>query len=222
MPVPARIVLASRSPRRQELLRALWPTAQVRVLPPPSAAEPGFDDCRTWAEIEARISHIARLKADAVVPLWQAEPDWATAWLIAADTTVVVGDETQGYEVRGQPGDGPEWPAEVARWFRHDYAGRWHAVLSAVEIRLPDGTRRAGRCQTRVHFRPDVEPWLAGYLATGESRGKAGGYALQGAASLFIDQVVGSLSNVVGLPLETLVELTADRGSPPASPIPPG
>ena len=215
MATPSQILLASRSPRRQELVRALWPSAELRVLPPPSAEEPGFDDCQTWTEIEARISQIAHLKAEAVRPLWQADPLWSGAWLIAADTTVVVGDEHAGWQVRGQPADGPQWRSEVTRWFRHDYAGRWHSVLSAVEILWPDGTRRSGRCQTRVRFRPDIEPWLEGYLKTGESRGKAGGYALQGAASIFIEQVSGSLSNVVGLPLETLLELTATVGNNP-------
>lgn len=209
MPVPSHLVLASRSPRRRELLLTLWPQATLQVLPPPSAAEPGFDDCHDWPAIENRISQIARLKADAVQPLWQSQPDWQSGWLIAADTTVVVGDPTCGYRVRGQPEEGPGWRAEVARWFREDYAGQWHSVLSAVEIVFPDGTRRSGRCQTRVHFRPDVDPWLEAYLDTEESRGKAGGYALQGGASRFIDQVVGSLSNVVGLPLETLLELTS-------------
>lgn len=216
MPAPAQVLLASRSPRRQELVRALWPSADLRVLPPPSADEPGFEDCQTWAEIEARISHIAQLKAEAVRPLWQADPHWSGAWLIAADTTVVVGDEHAGWQVRGQPVEGPQWRTEVAQWFRHDYAGRWHSVLSAVEILWPDGTRRSGRCHTRIRFRSNIESWLVGYLETGESRGKAGGYALQGAASIFIEQVHGSLSNVVGLPLETLLELTGAGGHNPA------
>ncbi|MFM8219821.1 MAG: hypothetical protein ACKOJF_13010, partial [Planctomycetaceae bacterium] len=64
MPAPAQVLLTSRSPRRQELVRALWPSADLRVLPPPSADEPGFEDCQTWGEIEARISHIAQLKAE--------------------------------------------------------------------------------------------------------------------------------------------------------------
>ena len=54
---------------------------------------------------------------------------------------------------------------------------------------------------------PDVEPWLEWYLSTGESLGKAGGYALQGAGSLFIEEVRGSLSNVIGLPVRELAEL---------------
>ena len=64
--------------------------------------------------------------------------------------------------------------------------------------------------KTEVSFHADVSPWLPWYLSTGESRGKAGGYALQGAGSVFVSKVRGSLSNVIGLPLEELLTVFAE------------
>jgi septum formation protein len=77
-------------------------------------------------------------------------------------------------------------------------------------VTTPDGRRAERLVESKVTFRPDVEPWLNWYLLTGEPKGKAGGYALQGAASVFITKVEGSLSNVVGLPLEATMELFSE------------
>jgi septum formation protein len=127
--------------------------------------------------------------------------------VIAADTVVIV-DRGGSLHVLGQPPDDDSWRETVRRWFVQDYAGKTHLVATALVVEPVDTGKRSSRIVTsRVAFTEDVDRWLDGYLATGESRGKAGGYALQGAGSIFVSKVEGSLSNVVGLPLAELLEL---------------
>lgn len=194
------IVLGSRSPQRRELLSLLIPTARILIAPPADAREAGFDDCHTRSQIEQRVLEIAGSKLRAVHDFWV---DSGADWLLTADTIVVAQAVDGTPVVLGQP-DGPNWQQRVQNWFRHFYSGHTHQVLSAVCL-----TRRAGREQqwlsrTEVVMREIDEELLQWYIATGEPLGKAGGYALQGAGSLLIREVRGSLSNVIGLPLEEL------------------
>jgi septum formation protein len=130
--------------------------------------------------------------------------------VIAADTVVIV-DRAGSLFVLGQPPNDDSWQETVRRWFREDYAGKTHVVATALVVEHVDTGKRASRLVTsRVTFVDNVDRWLEWYLATGEPRGKAGGYALQGAGSVFISKVEGSLSNVVGLPLAELLELLAE------------
>jgi septum formation protein len=130
--------------------------------------------------------------------------------IIAADTTVIVEDHDARPLVLGQPPEHDGWREFVRRWFIDYYAGKTHLAATAVHVTTPDGRSAERLVETQVTFRPDVEPWLNWYLLTGEPKGKAGGYALQGAGSVFITKVEGSLSNVVGLPLEALMELFSE------------
>jgi septum formation protein len=133
--------------------------------------------------------------------------------VVAADTEVIVERAGGSLHVLGQPPADDSWAETVRRWFREDYAGKTHLAATALCVeRL--GEKEASRSQrvsrvvtSRVTFMDDVDRWLDWYLATGEPRGKAGGYALQGAGSIFIAKVEGSLSNVVGLPLAELLEM---------------
>jgi septum formation protein len=134
--------------------------------------------------------------------------------IVTADTIVVVERAGGLLHVLGQPPADDSWPETVRRWFREDYAGKTHLAATAVcvERLIAEGAalreeRRSRVVTSRVTFVPDVDHWLDWYLATGEPRGKAGGYALQGAGSLFIEKVEGSLSNVVGLPLAELLDM---------------
>jgi septum formation protein len=209
-----RYILASRSPRRLELLRQIVHPELIDVRPPPSAAEADFGDCFDVAAIHQRLGEIARHKSEQVRQALNAEEaslhELPRTLLISADTAVVVTDRDGRPLVLGQPPDDDEWREVVADWFRHYYAGRTHTALTAVHVVTPDGRHSDRLIETRVTFRPDIERWLNWYLLTGEPLGKAGGYALQGAGSVFIERVEGSLSNVVGLPLEALLELFAD------------
>ena len=217
--MPHPVVLASRSPRRIELLRLIVPSAQILVRPPPSAEEESFEGLASLAAILPHLLNIARHKHDQTAEMLNRQ-NQPFAALIAGDT-IVVGKEPDGkLAVLGQPPEGPGRNALVRRWFREYYAGREHQVLTGVCLSV----RRENRLATKsfvvtstVRFLDDVEPWLEWYLATGESSGKAGGYALQGAGSLFVEQVTGSLSNVVGLPIRevqaALLELGLDVGN---------
>jgi septum formation protein len=120
--------------------------------------------------------------------------------------------------VLGQPPPDDSWAETVRRWFREDYASKTHLAATALCVQRL-GENAAGRSPrmtcvvtSRVTFVDDVDHWLDWYLATGEPRGKAGGYALQGAGSIFISKVEGSLSNVVGLPLVELLEMLDAMG----------
>ena len=201
MPWP--IVLASRSPRRIELLRLIVPPERILVQPPPSSEEAGFDGLQSLPEIVARLLEISRHKHDQTVQALQLQ-NQPSAAIIAADTIVLATDDQKRHVVLGQPPAGPGQDALVRRWFREYYAGREHQVLTGVYVSARgdrDPATRSFVVTTVVRFHPDVDRWLDWYLSTGESTGKAGGYALQGAGSLFVDQVTGSLSNVIGLPI---------------------
>lgn len=208
-----RYILASRSPRRLELLRQVVHPELIEVRPPDSPFEAGFDDCEDVDAIRDRLGQIARVKAEQVRTALNAEEaglhELPRTLLIAADTTVVITDRHRPL-VLGQPPDHSEWREVVSDWFHDHYAGRTHSAVTAVHVTTPDGRHAEQVVETRVTFRRDVDRWLNWYLLTGEPRGKAGGYALQGAGSVFIEKVEGSLSNVVGLPLEALLELFAE------------
>ena len=209
-----RYILASRSPRRLELLQQIVHPTLIEVRPPASSVEAGFDDCDDVASIRTRLLEIARGKAEQVCAALNAEEadlhELPRTLLISADTTVVVGDHQGTPLVLGQPPEHDEWREVVADWFRHHYAGRTHSAITAVYVTTPDGRSAQQVVETRVTFRADVDRWLNWYLLTGEPRGKAGGYALQGAGSVFIERVEGSLTNVVGLPLESLLDLFSE------------
>jgi septum formation protein len=223
----SRLVLGSRSPRRLELLRHIHPAHLIDVVPPESTAEAGFAGLHDWPSIEGRLLEIAATKCDDVAgqvrsALSLLSPrgrgaggegehgDLQSPVVIAADTVVIV-DRGGELHVLGQPPDDASWQETVRRWFLEDFAGKTHLVATALVLEAVDTGNRMSRVVTsRVTFTEDVDRWLDWYLATDESRGKAGGYALQGAGSVFVSKVEGSLSNVVGLPLAELLELLGE------------
>lgn len=209
-----RYILASRSPRRLELLRQIVHPELIEVRPPESSEEAGFDGCLGVDAIREQLLSIAKKKAEQVRGALNAEEagyhELPRTLLISADTTVVVSGHEGTPVVLGQPPENDDWREIVANWFTHYYAGKTHLALTAVYVTTPDGRSTSRVVETRVTFRHDVDRWLNWYLLTGEPRGKAGGYALQGAGSVFIERVEGSLSNVVGLPLESLLDIFAD------------
>jgi len=207
-----RIVLASRSPRRLELLSLLVEASQIEVLPPATAAEADFDSLRDWASIERRLSDVAQAKAmDVRQQLGAQQRADRIEAVLAADTVIVVADTDEALRVLGQPPE-ERWQETVREWFERYYVGKSHTAATAVWGISRLGNL-AGRVVTsRVTFHDEIESMIDWYLGTGEPQGKAGGYALQGAGSVFVEQVVGSLSNVVGLPLEAVRELFEELG----------
>jgi len=209
MAAAAFFVLASRSPRRRELLGLLVPADRIAVLPPRDATEPGFDGLHELATIERRLAEIARRKAASVADQTAAKnaPDAGRKVIIAADTTIVAAAADGTLHVLGQPPETDSWKEVVRLWFREYYAGRTHRALTALCVHGPRGEIVERIVSTEVSIIDDVESRLEWYIETEEPRGKAGGYAIQGAGSIFISRVSGSLSNVVGLPLETLLDV---------------
>jgi len=127
--------------------------------------------------------------------------------VLAADTVVAL-----GRRVLGQPAD-----AEEAGAFLALLSGRRHRVITAVALRH-DSRGRSRAVETAVRFKRLSAAEIAGYVASGEWRGKAGGYAIQGRAGAFIPWIGGSYSNVVGLPLTETLGLLAAAGVTPARP----
>jgi septum formation protein len=180
------LVLASASPRRLDLL------AQVGIRPD-RVAPANLDETPLKGELPR--PHALRLARDKAAAVAAAPGEL----VLAADTVV-----SAGRRILGKPGD-----AEEAARFLRLLSGRRHQVLTAVAVRR--GDRTAVRAvETAVKLKRLSEAEIAGYLASGEWRGKAGGYGIQGRAGGFVPWIGGSYSNVVGLPLaETLALLHA-------------
>lgn len=196
-------MLGSQSPRRRALLEQLVGPDRIRVLPPRPAAEPEFGEVATLEEMDARLQLIARMKHDDVCS--QLREAGETACVVTADT-VIVGLESSGRPVAlGKPPEANEYATTVRKWFGEYFAGRRHLAKTGVCVGPPGGPRLEQVVTTEVWFRADAVDYVEWYIQTGEPRGKAGGYAIQEAGSLFVERLEGSLTNVVGLPLaETL------------------
>lgn len=208
-----RYLLASRSPRRLELLQKVIHPDLIFVRQPPNPDEATFEDCLTLSSIRTRLSEIARHKAEQIRDALNDEEaalyERPRTLIIAADTTVIANINDRPI-VLGNPPQSDDWREVVRDWFTQFYAGKTHIAATAVHVVTPDGRSAERVVETKVTFHDDIHPWLNWYLLTGEPIGKAGGYALQGAGSVFVKSVEGSLSNVVGLPIEALLELFAE------------
>jgi septum formation protein len=193
-----KLVLASASPRRLQLLE------QAGIAP--DALRPAsVDESVSKGEVPRHIvRRLARAKAEAALKITKAEPEFAKSFLLAADTVVAVGRRVLGKaELEHEAGD-------MLRLLR----GRAHRVHTGVCLVTPEGRWRERVVETRVRFRNISDQEIGAYLASGEWRGKAGGYAIQGIAGAFVVKLVGSYTNVVGLPLTEVVSLLVGEGYP--------
>tara|TARA_R110002110_G_scaffold354_3_gene1378 strand:+ start:781 stop:1392 length:612 start_codon:yes stop_codon:yes gene_type:complete len=194
---PHRLVLASASPRRVELL------AQVGIVPDTIAPADIDETPQRREEPGPLAKRLARGKAEAIA----AEHD--DAWVIGADTVVGL-----GRRILGKPET-----ADEARRFLSMLSGRRHRVYGGVTVIAPSGKASGRLVVTTVKFKRLETPEIDAYLDSGEWRGKAGGYAIQGLAGAFIRGINGSYFNVVGLPLyETLSLLRGSGFVVPAAP----
>jgi len=177
--VSQRLVLASASPRRLDLL------AQIGIVP--DAVVPAeIDETPRAGELPPALARrLATAKADAVAVRETG------SFILAADTVVAVGRRQLG-----KPADAGE-----ARTFLEMLSGRRHRVLGGISVISPDGRRSDRLTTTMVRFRRLPEPEIAAYLATDEWQGKAGGDGIQGAAGAFVPDINGSYTNIVGLDL---------------------
>jgi septum formation protein len=185
-----KLILASASPRRRDLL------AQIGIVP--DAVEPAdLDETPLPGELPG--PHAARLAHDKAEAVAVRHPG---AWVLGADTVVACGRRILPK---------PEEAAE-ARLCLLRLSGRGHRVYGGVCIVGPSGAVRRRLVQTVVRFKRLEETEIERYLASGEWRGKAGGYAIQGQAAAFVRSVNGSYSNVVGLPLFEVSQLLNGLG----------
>ena len=188
MPGALRLILGSASPRRRDLL------AQIGVIPDEIRAA-DIDECPNAAELPRRyVERMAREKCLAF-------PAEDGVFILTADTVV-----SAGRRILGKPADPDE-----ARRFLSLLSGRRHRVTTSVCLAAGKAMRQK-TVETRVRFKRLSEREIADYLASGEWRGKAGGYAIQGIAGAFIPSITGSYSNVVGLPLTETAGLLSGMG----------
>jgi septum formation protein len=193
-----RLVLASASPRRLELL--------TQVALAPDAVDPAAIDETPLAH-ELPAAHAARLaeaKARAVAARHHG------AYVLAADTVVAV-----GRRILPKAEDD-----ETARRCLRLLSGRRHRVHGGIALVTPAGKIATRRVETVVVLKRLTPAEIDDYVRSGEWRGKAGGYAIQGLAARFVRFIEGSYSNVVGLPLYETAQLLAGHGYAPARRLP--
>jgi septum formation protein len=189
-PTSGRLILASASPRRLELLE------QIGVVP--VRVEPAdLDETPHGRELPA--DYAVRLAQEKATAVASRSPG---AYVLAADTVVAV-----GRRILGKPSDIAE-----ARSFLQLLSGRRHQVIGGVAVVDPEGRVRSRTITSVVRFRRLSEPDIASYVAGNEWRDKAGGYAIQGHAAVFVAFISGSYSNIVGLPLFETARLLAGAG----------
>ena len=187
------LLLASASPRRRELLERVGLTIEVHPA--------DIDERPQDGEVpHAYVARIARAKAIAIARR-------SDLWVLAADTTVTLDGAILG------KADTPEEATKMLRWL----SGRTHQVLTAFVL---IGERDGRTCVREGLVSSDVEmvdfdaATLADYVASGEWRGKAGAYAIQGIGAALVSAVRGSVTNVVGLPLAEVLAALREVGAP--------
>ncbi len=183
---PPAVVLASGSPRRRDLIASLGLSFEIVVPDIDETTRPG----------EAPVDYVERLARDKAAAV--ARPG---ALIIAADTTVVLGGE-----IIGKPVDRAD-----ARSMLRRLSGRTHTVATGVALALESAVV-AEVVETAVTFVALSDAAIDWYVATGEPGDKAGAYGMQGTGNAFVAAIAGSPSNVIGLPLATVITLAASLG----------
>ena len=190
------IILASASARRQELL------SQIGVQF--TAESQDIDESiRSGEFADDYVTRMAQEKADSALSTLSDTQDSSDTLVLAADTSVVC-----DADVLGKPTDESDAVAMLRR-----LSGREHRVLSAVTL-ATQSKQRALLSESRVRFREIGIEEAQQYYRSGEPEGKAGAYAIQGYAAVFIEQLIGSYSGVMGLPLFETAQLLAEFGVP--------
>ena len=193
------IYLASQSPRRRQLLEQIG--VEHRLLLPAPGEDAEALEAVLPGEAPARyVQRVTGLKLDAALARLKTL-GLPTAPVLCADTTVAL-----GRDILGKPADAAEARAMLAR-----LSGTRHRVLTAVAVQL--GRRRVNALsQSWVRFAPMSAAHIRAYVDSGEPMGKAGAYAVQGRAAAHIEQVSGSYSGIMGLPLHETAQLLRQLG----------
>jgi septum formation protein len=183
-----RVILASQSPRRRELLNLVGIAHEVRPA----------DIDETYFPGEQPRAHAERLAREKAAVIAQREPD---AVVIGSDTIVVVDGD-----VLGKPAD----EAEAARMLRR-LSGRSHVVMTAVAV-VWRGETRSAVVEVGVDFHPLTDGEIDAYIATHEPMDKAGAYGIQGFGAAIVARVDGDYFAVMGLPVQRLVRMLREAG----------
>ncbi|KLK92783.1 septum formation inhibitor Maf [Microvirga vignae] len=193
-----KLVLASASPRRLALL-------QQGGIEPDALLPADVDEAPLKNEGPKDLAkRLARAKAEVARKTARNREDLKDAYILSADTVVVAG---------GRILPKAEVVDEAAACLRL-LSGRAHRVYTSISLITPKDSVRERLVETRVRFKRLSREEFERYLASGEWRGKAGGYAIQGLAGTFVVKLVGSYTNVVGLPLYETVALLDGEGFP--------
>ena len=193
-----KFVLASGSPRRVQLINQAG-------IEPDSLRPTDIDETPQRGELpRACANRLARAKAEAALELVRVDEELQGAYILSADTVVAVGRRILPKA---------ELLDEAAQCLRL-LSGRNHRVHTAICLITPKEAFRQRLVETKVRFKRLSDEDIEAYLASGEWRGKAGGYAAQGIAGAFMVKIVGSYSNIVGLPLYETTTLLAGEGFP--------
>lgn len=191
-----KLVLASASPRRRELLLSVG--LDFEVLPSTIEEQRG--------ETEDPESYVLRLSREKAEEVAARRPE---AWVIGADTTVYIDDT-----ILEKPSD----QADAARMLR-TISGREHTVFTGITLLGPAMSSRESRVvSTQVTMIGLTDEEIAWYVGTGEPMDKAGAYAVQGVGAMFISSIHGNYTNVVGLPLSVLLDMMRRAGIDPLRP----
>lgn len=185
------IILASKSPRRQELLRLLGVPFEIITENIDETMDPDLAP-------EDEVRRVSALKADAVTALVSPQDT-----VISADTIVVLGTQ-----VMGKPKD-----AQDAKRMLRALSGQTHRVMTGLTVRQGERSESV-TVTTKITFRALSDREIDTYVASGEPMDKAGAYGIQGAASVFVSHLDGDYFNVMGLPVCTLTQLLRSFGIP--------
>lgn len=193
-----KLVLASASPRRHALLEQAG-CAPDALLPTDIDETP-----RRGEAARTLVQRLAKEKIEAALATLKSRSDLAGAYIVSADTVVAC---------TGRVLPKAETLEDAEACLRL-LSGRSHIVMTGVAVANPQGTIRTRLVETRLRFKHLSLDEINAYLDSGEWRGKAGGYAIQGLAGVFALRLVGSYTNVVGLPLYETVSLLEGAGFP--------
>ena len=195
-PTDHRIYLASRSPRRRELLKQGGIAFDLLLMR--TDLQRGVDVDETPLPAEAPVAYVMRIASTKAAAGWRqvAVRRLPGAPVLAADTTVVLDGD-----ILGKPDN-----AEHARQMLRRLSGRTHQVLTAIAIAREDHLE-AALSTSAVEFRELEDGEIARYVASGEPLDKAGAYAIQGRAAIFVRAISGSYTGIMGLPLYETAEL---------------
>jgi septum formation protein len=196
------VYLASQSPRRLQLLNQ-WGVRCEMLLPDELEDAEALEVVLPGEAPAAYVQRVTGLKLQAALARRERR-GLAVGSVLCADTTVALGDRILGK---------PDSHADAHAMLR-SLAGQWHAVMTAVALGDSPDTARVALSVSRVKFAELSDAQISTYVASEEPMGKAGAYAIQGRASLWIESIEGSYSGIMGLPALQTAQLMAQAGQP--------